>query len=203
MQTSRETSLVFTHTHIRIGNTLWKTLVLLPLMRRSLFCVCIYGENTQAKIFGCVCENDESTSSQQQSEEQDVCLRIIDFCQSSSASVCLSVEECAVKLPTSCSYFSCCQHLFMYTSCVHVIRSVRAYVCMCVSVCVCVSSDFYSFLCWPKSHSLSLSHISTTAFVSVLYPGGGGVCRFSSFFSCSIESVSIRECVLIVLELHV
>lgn len=126
-------------------------------MRRSLFCVCVYGENTQAKIFGCVCENDESTSSQQQSEEQDVCLRIIDFCQSSSASVCLSVEECAVKLPTSCSYFSCCQHLFMYTSCVHVIRSVRAYVCMCVSVCVCVCKFGFLFFSLLAKVSLTVT----------------------------------------------
>lgn len=126
-------------------------------MRRSLFCVCIYEENTQAKIFGCVCENDESTSSQQQSEEQDVCLRIIDFCQSSSASVCLSVEECAVKLPTSCSYFSCCQHLFMYPSCVHVIRSVRAYVCMCVSVCVCVSKFGFLFFSLLAKVSLTVT----------------------------------------------
>lgn len=135
MQTSRETSLVFTHTHIRIGNTLWKTLVLLPLMRRSLFCVCIYGENTQAKIFGCVCENDESTSSQQQSEEQDVCLRIIDFCQSSSASVCRRVRSKIANLLLILFVLPTFVHVHIMCSCHSLCKSICMHVCERVCVC--------------------------------------------------------------------
>lgn len=161
-------------------------------------CVYIWGKYTSKNLWLCVCENDESTSSQQQSEEQDVCLRIIDFCQSSSAFVCLSVcRRVRSKIANLLLI------LFVLPTFVHV-----HIMCSCHSLCksICMHVCKFGFLFFSLLAKVSLT--VTVAyfhhcFVSVLYPGGGGVCRFSSFFSCSIESVSIRECVLIVLELHV